>query len=173
MPTTFEKCDIDVVQFAAGVLRKHHPELTEAGVTIDYAFASNPDDFAIKVRGQRALARVKIVSLEDRARGQADAKILIDESWWNDAPEPEREAVLDHEHEHLTLAKVWRDELTNELHWKSDDIGRPKLRMKHHDAELGIFFGVITRHQEQAADFKVTAKVAGEVRKLVQGKFWG
>lgn len=172
MATTFEPCDNAVMEFAFQVMRQHHPYLSQAGVTVDYAFAIADDEgFAIKVRGQRVLARVKIVNLEDRARNEKDVKILIDKGWWLDATEAEREAVLDHEFTHVQFAKHWLEDGSPK--WKTDDLGRPKLKIRQHDAESGIFFEVIKRHGKEATDFKQVAGMGKKIRELTQLQFWG
>lgn len=172
MPTTFEKCPKEVEKFATDVLREYHPDLYAAEVEIDYLFAVNADDWPLKIRGQRVLGKVKIVSLEDRARGGPDAKVTLDKGWWDNHGEDERRALIDHEHEHLQLTKMRRDE-EGALKFDTDDVGRPKLKNKNHDAECGIFFNVIERHQEKAVDFKAVASIAKQTRKFVQQQFWG
>ena len=174
MPTTYEPCPQSVADFAARVLNEFHPELAQASVTIDYAFAVNEDEdeHAMKIRGQRVLARVKLYNLEDRARGRDDAKICIDKVWWDGAEESERKAVMDHEHEHLQFSKVWRDE-DGALCWKTDDLGRPKLKLKNHDAEAGIFMNVIQRHGDASADLANIKRIGNAIRKVIQRQFWG
>lgn len=170
---SFNECGSAVTAFAATVLRTHHPDLADAGVEIQYGFAFCDDDWPLKIRGQRVLARVKIVNLEDRALGGPDAKITIDKGWWDDHDEAERAALLDHEQTHLLLKKPRRTE-KGELRFDVDNCGRPKLTMKRHDLEMGIFFEVITRHQQKAVDFQVVVKAVGEVKKWVQREFdWG
>ena len=170
---TFNECGREVELFAATVLRTHHPDLADAGVEIQYAFAYCDDGWPLTTRGQRVAARVKIVTLEDRARGGPDAKITIDKGWWDDHSEAERVALLDHEHTHLLLKKPRRTE-KGELKFDVDAHNRPKLAMKKHDLEIGIFFEVITRHQTRAVDFQVVVKAVKAVKPLIQREFdWG
>lgn len=175
MPTTYQQCPEDVTEFAAKVLQKYHPDLAEAGVTIEYLFANSDaeDERPLMMRGQACAAIVKLYPLDDRAAGCKDAKIRIDEKWWKDAGIDLRTAMLDHEHHHLQFAKVWRNE-DQALQWKTDDLGRPKLKMKNHDAEAGVFFDVIQRHAEKSLDFRQVNSIGRQIRKLVQKELpWG
>jgi hypothetical protein len=135
----------------------HHP-LLNAGVTIDFVFAfaevddktGEPKGDALKYRGQKALGMAQIVKLEDRALGQADAKIKIDGDWWKEADEDERRALLDHELYHFALKKSRRGPTV-------DDHGRPLLRIREHDVEFGWFAVVAARHGQSAQE-RVQAK---------------
>ncbi len=171
MATTYEECPKTVQTFASDVLREYHPNLYAAEVEIQYAFAMNAKDWPLKVRGQRVAGKVKIVNLEDRARGGPDAKITLDKGWWDEHDDAERRALLDHEHEHLLLTKMRTDE-EGALKFDTDDVGRPKLKMKNHDAECGVFFSVMERHQEKSVDFRVVQTIAKQARKLVQQEFF-
>jgi len=88
------------------------------------------------------------IRLTHRQRGQgiADAVITLDEAAWRQASEAERMALIDHELVHLTIAKD-KDGLA-----KSDDLGRPKLKMRLHDVQVGWFLDVARRHGNAAPE---------------------
>jgi hypothetical protein len=179
MPTTFDPFGPADLAFAQEVVESHHPLLAVARV--DYCFAVNHSDWPMKSKGQRVLGKAKIVSLEDRARGGPDAKVTVDKSWWDDRGERERAALLDHELCHFALVPATdkdreKGKATPCGRWKADDLGRPKLKYAHHDAEVGVFFSVIKRHGRDAADARVVAALAGEesVKPVLQQLlFWG
>lgn len=148
MPTTYEKCPPDVVALADRVMRRYHPDLVKSETRIAYLFARNPDGEAVKVGGYPCAAKVKIIPLIQRADGRADAEVVIDEDLWNESPEPRQEALIDHELHHLIVQ--WETEKV----WKTDDLGRPKLRMRKHDHQFGWFDVIAERHGDSSYEVK-------------------
>ena len=121
------------------VMREHHPKLAEAGVRVDVLMAENPTGDAVKHRGAPAIAVVRVVRLKDRVKGMGDAEITIDLSAWDGMTDRHREAVLFHELEHLVRVDRKNPE-EGEPAWATDDIGRPKLRLRPGDVNLGDAF---------------------------------
>lgn len=145
MATTYELCGPEVTSLLAIVKSQHQKALEDAGVTIDAMFADAKGEPAIKVRGYPAAAKISVTSLQDRVRGIADAKLLIDREAWSRLSESRRIALLDHELEHL-------DPVIDALGLVLDDLGRPKLRMRPHDFEMGFFESVYKRHGEASME---------------------
>lgn len=175
MPTTFEDAPESVAELGADVLRAYHQDLHAAGVTITYLFAFGPRDAdgettgpALKTRGHRALAKVQINKLPDRVQGMADATIKIDGDAWPTLSPDQQRSLLDHEQTHLELTLTGDPPVV-----KRDDIGRPALKMRHHDSEIGIFHDCIERHQAGSVDLDAVKAVVGKVRELVQTVMWG
>ena len=161
MATTYEKCDQTVHDLLTKLIGKYHSPLKEAGVTFDLVFASKVDKddqpvAAIKLHGVAAAAKVKITSLEDRARGVADAKILIDEYEWSHAKPETQAAIIDHELTHITL----KDE--GEL----DDLGRPKLKMREHDWMVWGFDVIAERYKTFAPEYQAFYDAAEHFKQL-------
>ena len=79
MATTYEKAGSDVDDLIARMLKKHHPELAEAGVTVDAVFASaekrGMSIVALRRQGYAIAAKIQITPLVDRARDVADTKL--------------------------------------------------------------------------------------------------
>lgn len=119
-----------------------HHALTGVGIKIDYVFAfpdydeatGEPTNNAINKGGIKALGVARKLNLKDRTKGLGDAEILLDGDWWEDATEKERRALLDHELHHLVATS------------KVDDLGRPKLKLRKHDFEVGWFHIIAQRH---------------------------
>ena len=152
MASGYEKASKEVIGMVERVMHDHHLELEAAGVTIQTLFAHKYDTEgepvpAMKQRGQMILAKTSITSLQDRARGIDDAKLVIDRTYgWERLSDSRRAALIDHELCHLNLT-LDQDGLV-----KQDDRGRPKLHMRHHDWELTGFAEVCERHGEAAVE---------------------
>lgn len=136
------------------VMKKWHAPLTDAGVQVQLviAFGGLDDDGesqgpAIKVNGQEALASSRILSLKDRLLRRHDAEIMIDGDRWPGWHTKTRIAILDHELTHLTLNV---SESSHEV--KLDDLGRPRLKMRKHDFQVGWFHEVAERHGKHSAE---------------------
>lgn len=149
MPT-YQKAPAEAVKTMAEVLCKFesHKPLIEAKVTIDLLFAycdrdddtGKPKNAALMLNGYPCLGVARIVNLKDRVKGLADAEICIDGDWWTEkAQEGQKVALLDHELYHIALKT--RKELL-----QFDDHGRPKLRMRKHDIQVGWFAVVAERN---------------------------
>lgn len=151
MPTIYEKCDEDAPQFKAmkAMMHKYHCDLEKAGVTIDILLATNDEGkSAVKLHGWPCFATIKVMSYKDRVAGSADARMTIDLDKWSELHEDQRNALIDHELEHLELVL---DKVNNV---KTDDIGRPKMRCKPHDYELSGFASVVQRHKDASIEVK-------------------
>jgi len=99
----------------------------------------------IKVRGREAIACVRITSLEERVAGRGDAIIWVDGDRRQRMDVQTLEAVLDHELTHLERGTTGQGSYT-------DDAGRPILRMRQHDFEVGWFHEVAERHGERSVE---------------------
>lgn len=138
---TYTPADTDVLDRIARLMREHHSMLVEYRVRIDCLFA-HPDldeDGALKgppvtLNGYTCAAKVKITSAKDRAKGCGDAEIEIDHDLYQTLTDAERDALLDHELQHL------------ESNGEFDDMGRPKLKMRLHDHSFGWFDAIAQRH---------------------------
>jgi len=159
MPT-YELASREVKDLAQSILRKHetHKPLLNAGVTIDLVMAhadldddtGEPTNDAITHNGHKALGLTRKIALKDRVLGRADAEIVLDGDWWEDANEKEREGLLDHELHHIQLKL--RD---GEVH--RDDIGRPLLKLRRHDVEIS-WFHIVAQRNGQFSQERVQAK---------------
>ena len=140
--------DDDVFGLLATARQKWHGELDDAEVTIDVLFAWNRENevHALKLHGWPCKATVKVVSYKERVRGSADALLTVSGPVWRGLSEDERLGLLDHELEHLVIARG-RDNQA-----KRDDAGRPRLKCRPHDYELGGFVSVAKRHGPHAPE---------------------
>ncbi len=140
------------------VTQQSHPELAREHVTISTVIASRDTKKlgacqALKDRGLPIAAKTSITSLADRARNLPDAKLLIDDFAWQRLSSQRREALIDHELEHLdvlTIRPTKRNGFASGT--KYDDLGRPCLKLRPHDWELTGFQSVAERHAEASIE---------------------
>jgi hypothetical protein len=153
-------------------IEKYHPELAKEKVSIDTVIVARLDKdeqsvHAMKQAGYPIDAKIGVTSLQDRARGLADAKLVIDGLEWNSATDRQRVALIDHEVEHLDLVPVKPtkkepDRVGN----KRDDLGRPCLRIRPHDWQLAGFKDVVERHGQHSHEAKQFANFRAEYAQL-------
>ena len=156
MAVILELAEESVHALAKEIIERFHPDLKEkadkpgSGIRLCIFMASNGDkeshEPAVKLHGYPCYATIGIIPYKQRVDKRADAEITIDESKWKDMPETQQRALLDHEITHL---EVVRDE---DGFLKTDDAGRPKLKMRLHDWQLGGFRVIAQRYGADALD---------------------
>lgn len=145
MSKIYDFCPEEVKQRVAALVEKNHPDLQQAEVTYDLMYVSRDDDDdgtkpVLSLHGVPCLAIARIVPLKERAKGCADAEILIDMARFKDSSAEQKDALLDHELQHFD---VQRDA---DGCVKRDDQQRPKLKMRPHDYDFGWFTIIARRH---------------------------
>lgn len=156
----FKRADNEVAELVNAILAKHetHQPLLKSKATIDLVFAFAPTDditgdpigHALKLHGVPAHGIARVISAKDRALGRADAEITLDGDYWRLAPEPEREALLDHELHHFVVVPDGKS-------FKTDDNGRPVIRTRPHEFEFG-WFGIVASRNGAASHERMQAK---------------
>ena len=131
------------------VMENNHPDLHREGVTVGTLRVFSDDGAPLKSKGYPAIADIKPTSLEDRVRGLPDAKLRLDGSAWGDMTPEARTALIDHELTHLEL--VCDKETGDPVR---DDHGRPRLKSRPHDWEIGGFDEVVRRHGDHAPELR-------------------
>lgn len=124
-----------------------HTPLQTHGVRINLLFAyadldtrGNPTGPAVMAQGYPAHALVRLTSYKDRVKGLGDCEMIIDHAFWEEQPVEVRKALLDHE---LTHIQVVFDEYDRP---QKDKAGRPKLKLRKHDFQVGWFDSVAKRN---------------------------
>lgn len=150
----YRKCPKSVRDMAQNLLSRFetHKPLLDAGVTIDFVFAF-PDldengmalNDALKKGGVKCLGLAKVIPNDRRAKGESDAEIKLDAPHWDAIDQDEQEAILDHELHHLSPVQDGTNTEGNPI-FKLDPNGRPKIKMRKHDAEFGWFKIIAERH---------------------------
>lgn len=111
----------------------------------------------LKHQGYPAIAIVSVTPLKRRAQGGSDALIEIDRVSWEKLSEAEQDAVLDHELTHLKLQTDKNGVL------QRDGLGRPKLRIRLHDHQLGWFNEVAQRRKAASQEVQQYARLLANV----------
>jgi len=163
--STYKKASKEVLDRADAIIHENYPGLEAVGVRVDFLFAYAPVDKddqpkgpAIKHHGCPAAGKCRVVALKDRVKGHGDAEILLDGDQWPKWSLQRRNAIIDHELCHIQVVPDGNSGLV-----KTDDIGRPKIRMRPHNFEFGWFTEIAERHGrsslevEQANRIKRTA----------------
>lgn len=151
MPTTYQRAPEHVTNRVMWLMEQYHAELFEFGVSVDVLCAyADPekDEPAVKLAGYRCLAKVRSVSYKDRVKGCADAEIIIDGDELFGWTERELDAILDHE---LTHLEINRD---SEGNAKTDDLGRPRFKLRKHDIHFGWFDSIADRYGKDSQEVK-------------------
>lgn len=155
----YEKANAEVGQVVERMTERYHPQVRDAKVTITCLMAypltdENGDSKgpALKHQGYPAQAVVKIIGLKERTDGRADAEIVIDGDNWQVLSAEERDALIDHELEHLEL-KIDREGIL-----VRDDLDRPKLVCRKHDFQAGWFDSIVRRHGRASPELKQFAE---------------
>lgn len=170
MPKTFSECDTSEYDLLEDAKRRWHSALVDAGVTIHLRNVTNRDKDdepipALKHHGYPAAAVVKINSLSDRQQGCMDATITVDEYSWQEKTDAEKLAILDHELAHLELKFDTSENGSGAL--IRDDLGRPKIKIRLHDWQMGGFNHIAERHGPSSAEQQLVATLAEQT--WVQG----
>jgi hypothetical protein len=169
MPVTFGKPDDTTLELCETALMRYHPDTAKSGLSwqVLMVFAPRDDDDkpkgpAMKKRGCQILMDIRINKLEARAKGLPSVTIRVDGDTWDEVGEKEKIARFDHEWTHI----VWEGERD------VDDM--PKLAIREHDVEIGIFTEVIERHKEDATDLKIAKDAFDKIKQVYfQKEFWG
>lgn len=141
MPLTYTTNE-DARPIVATLVKLFYPEIARAEVTFDILECTG----GLKLHGYGAAAIIKPNSLKDRVSGLSDCRILLNAEEWAEADKKRRQAILDHELYHVDVL------LDDEGKIQADDIGRPRIKMKPHDFQIGGFTEVIERNREHALE---------------------
>lgn len=158
MSKTYTK-NTDAEPIIRSLTQKHYPDLAKAEVTFQVLECEG----GVKLHGRDVTDVVKVLKLEDRASGSEDVRIVLDADEWETASKNRRTAILDHALAHL---EVVRDKKSDKI--KLDDVGRPRIRIRQHDFELGGFYDVVRRHKEQSVEAQHIAYFANQLKQQAE-----
>ena len=146
---TYSEASTDLTATVDRMAAEYHDELIQATVGALFVFDTEESLPCLKHQGYPAAAVVRITPIRDRALGIPDAIITVDRATWQTLSAVQKDALIDHELEHLEL--VLDDETGKP---KYDALERPKLRMRRHDTQLGWFAEVARRHGEASCEVR-------------------
>lgn len=164
---TYSKCGDDVAAIVTGLIKKHRPDLKKADLAIDLLFVTHDGEGpALKLHGYPCVAVVRIVGVKDRSCGRGDAEIVIDhEQWLTSSPETQK-AILHHELHHLLLA------LDTHKQPRADGAGRPVLKIRKHDHQLGWFMEVAQIYGRASIEVQQAERLLDQGRQSYFGFFF-
>jgi hypothetical protein len=158
---TYSDASSDLETAIERMQHAYHPDLSRVRVGALFVFDDETTLPCLKHQGYSAAAVVRISPLRDRALGMADAVIVVDRFTWLTLSAESRDALVDHELEHLDRVI---DEETQKP--KYDTLGRPKLRMRRHDHQYGWFDGVAARHGEHSMEVLQAKQLIEQTQQL-------
>lgn len=158
---TYSAASSDLLDHIERMQEENHPDLELVKIGALFVFDEEHSDQVLKHQGYPAAAVVRIVSLRDRALGMADALIVVDRSIWASLSAPQRDALIDHELQHLEQVL---DPDTNKP--VGDSLGRPKLRMRQHDHQFGWFDEIAKRHGEASPEMRQARQLIEQTQQL-------
>lgn len=161
MATTFEPASSDILDLVEDLSYRQHKRLLDNKVTITSLFAVNANGPALKLNGWPCAAIIKVNNLKDRIEGKADSTLTIDKDWWNNHDKKEQAALIDHELAHIEFKL---DKKTEAI--KMDDIGRPLLRLRRHDFQVGGFYEIGMRHGTAATEAQIVLDIQKKWMKM-------
>jgi hypothetical protein len=166
------QCPAGVSLMGAEILKKHHGAITDLVPRIGYYFVEFDNETlerhkkkaakalakgiildppaVLKLHGVRCAATIRVNSYADRVQGKPDVTVTIARDSWEAFSDEQKLALIDHELEHLL------PDLDDEKNPRSDDLGRPKFKMRPHDWDLSGFASVVRRHGRAAVEVKTT-----------------
>lgn len=155
---TYSKAPDAVVERAAHLIAIFHPQLKEIGVKIDFLAIANDDETkpGLTHQGYPAAAVVRLLGIKERTMGRGDAEIVIDEHYWMGLDEAEKDALLDHELYHLVVPK----------RLVYDERGRPKLKIRKHDRQMGWFDEIAKRHGHASGEVKQAMNLVASAKQI-------
>lgn len=162
---TYSAASADVAGHIERMHAQYHPEIEGVTVTALFAFDEESGEPMLKHQGYAAAAVVSITPTKQRALGIADAVIVIDRAHWLTLSAGQRDALIDHELEHLdrVISKETDEEPAAP---KFDSLGRPKLAMRRHDHQLGWFDDVARRHGDASIEVRQAKQLIEQTSQL-------
>ncbi len=156
----YESADKELCQQVKAMLAQpQHSEAKAAGVTIHVVLAFGKNESpAIMHGGYQAAAQIRINNHRQRVEGLEDCTLIIDGDQLGEWSKAKLDALIDHELTHILVQRDGDGEV------KYDDCERPKLKLRKHDAQIGVFFDVMERHEAEAIDTQVVAKLCQDTK---------
>lgn len=156
MSKVYSKAPSGVAERVAHLLKVFHRPLHDAGLRVDLVSVADNDpdnDAPLKLNGYPCAAVVRVIGLKDRSKGAGDVEVVIDEARYIQMNDGEKDALLDHELEHIEL------QLKKNGRVAIDACGRPKCKMRLHDVQFGWFRSIAERHGIASHECKQATKL--------------
>lgn len=159
MPKVHRKADPEVVDRVNAMLLKYHPKLVELKIRVGVIMTragrradGSLEGPSVVKNGVACAAVTRLTSLKERVFVDYDAIIEIDEDMWDFLNPAQKDALVDHELQHII--EVYKDGFPDTY-----DDGRPKLKLLLDDWALTGFHIIVERHGEAALEWGSVFKV--------------
>lgn len=162
---TYSAASTDLWDAIERMRTEYHPELKGVTVAALFVFDEEHGKQVLKLNGYWCAAVVSITPIKQRALGVADAVIIVDRSCWLTYGPARRDALIDHELQHL-LRVVAPPSETSAGGPVYDAVNRPKLTARRHDHELGWFDEVARRHGEESMEVRQARELVNTTQQL-------
>lgn len=161
----YERAPEEIVDLVKSIAAQFHGSLIDAEVSVGVLLAEpsrdengEPHGPAVKVRGHEALAAVRVVNYRDRVSGLPDVQIVLNHPRWQESSDDEQNAVIDHCLESLELKRDADAAIVR------DDLGRPKLTIRHPERIVEWFDAVVRRFGSAAPEWQQFESVRAHTR---------
>ncbi len=157
----------DVYSVLAHMQQEFHPTILDATIKILFVFDDEETSLQVlRHAGYLAAAVVRITPTKQRALGVSDAVIIVDRACWLAMSAPQRDALIDHELQHLDRCMTEPTEEDPKAHPAFDKLGRPRLRMRAHDHQFGWFDDIAQRHGEHSGEVRQAKELVASSSQL-------
>lgn len=146
---TYSAASQDLASCIERMQQQHHADLEDVAIGALFLFDDESPDHVLTHQGYPCAAVVRITPLRQRALGVPDAVIVVDRAGWQSMKPAERDALIDHELQHL--ARVEDSKAGGPAF---DALNRPKLAMRRHDHQLGWFDVIAQRHGQASPEMR-------------------
>lgn len=142
MPKSYERAPADVQELVEKWAEDWHPELGEHDIRVVASFVWEGECKApcLEHHGTPAAAVVSKIPGKYRPLCGADVHIVIDKWTWEQATPEVRDAIVDHELEHVTAEENARGDVV--------------IKMRTHDIVVGGFYSIAKRHGANALEVR-------------------
>ncbi len=152
---TYSHASDDVMRTIERMREEYYaPELDGVTIAALFVFDLEATEPVLTHGGYPAQAVCRITPVRDRALGVADVVIIVDRSNWLMLGVQQRDALMDHELYHIERVLDEETELP-----KTDAVDRPKVRIRKHDFEIGVFTAIAERHAEASPEVRSVRKL--------------
>lgn len=173
MGKLYSVADEQVQGLLQEAIGRWHEDLKEVGAYVLAILVDSEDDEkpALARGGYPLLACVSVVSTADRVTKQHDAEIHINAAEWGMMSNAQRLALLDHELSHLSVkCRKQKKSYTGPKVFERDQHGRPELRLRNGDWNVGDGFKeVVERHGEAASELTNIRRAYAFTMQIVEG----
>jgi hypothetical protein len=167
MATIYTPATDDVIELVNAVWLDKFPDTYNLDprptLSVLMANSDKDDKPALKHHGYQAAAIISITSPEERVDGGTDLRLKIDAMNWAHMNERRREALIAHELLHIQVATVPGQDTTP----MTDDYGRPKVKLRLHDWEVGGFSLIVDWYGDDAIEKQIVNDINERLSQMV------